>query len=85
MADVHSKEIRGKNMAAIKSRNTKPEMLVRKFLHTNGFRYKLHDKSLYKIWVLCDIHFVPFSFAFMIFTRFGRNLINHSGCSFNLA
>ena len=46
MADVHSKEIRSKNMAAIKSRNTKPEMLVRKFLHANGFRYKLNDKSL---------------------------------------
>ena len=46
MADVHSKEIRSKNMAAIKGRNTKPEMLVRKFLHANGFRYKLNDKSL---------------------------------------
>lgn len=46
MADVHTKEIRSKNMAAIKSRNTKPEMLVRKFLHANGYRYKLHDKSL---------------------------------------
>ena len=46
MADVHSKEIRSKNMAAIKAKNTKPEMLVRKFLHANGYRYKLHDKSL---------------------------------------
>jgi len=46
MADVHSKEIRSKNMAAIKGRNTKPEMIVRKFLHANGYRYKLHDKSL---------------------------------------
>ncbi|MGN6268055.1 MAG: very short patch repair endonuclease [Ginsengibacter sp.] len=46
MADVHSKEIRSKNMAAIKGKNTRPEMLVRKFLHANGFRYKLHDKSL---------------------------------------
>jgi DNA mismatch endonuclease (patch repair protein) len=46
MADVHSKEIRSKNMAAIKGKNTKPEMLVRKFLHANGYRYKLHDKSL---------------------------------------
>jgi DNA mismatch endonuclease, patch repair protein len=45
MADVHSKEIRSKNMAAIKVRNTKPEMLVRKFLHANGHRYKLHDKT----------------------------------------
>jgi hypothetical protein len=46
MADVHSKEIRSKNMAAIKGKNTKPEMLVRGFLHANGFRYKLHDKAL---------------------------------------
>ncbi len=46
MADVHTKEIRSKNMAAIKGKNTKPEMLVRRFLHANGFRYKLHDKSL---------------------------------------
>jgi DNA mismatch endonuclease (patch repair protein) len=33
-------------MAAIKGKNTKPEMLVRKFLHANWLRYKLHDKSL---------------------------------------
>jgi DNA mismatch endonuclease (patch repair protein) len=46
MADVHSKETRSKNMAAIKGKNTKPEMLVRKFLHANGYRYKLHDKNL---------------------------------------
>ncbi len=46
MADVHDKATRSKNMAAIKSKNTKPEMLVRRFLHANGFRYKLHDKSL---------------------------------------
>jgi DNA mismatch endonuclease, patch repair protein len=46
MADVHSKEIRSKNMAAIKGKDTKPEMLVRRFLHANGFRYKLHDKTL---------------------------------------
>jgi len=46
MADVHSRETRSYNMSQIKGKNTKPEMLVRKFLHTNGFRYKLHDKSL---------------------------------------
>ncbi len=46
MADVHDKATRSKNMAAIKGKNTKPEMLVRRFLHANGFRYKLHDKSL---------------------------------------
>jgi DNA mismatch endonuclease (patch repair protein) len=46
MADVHTKEQRSKNMAAIKGKNTKPEMLVRRFLHANGYRYKLHDKNL---------------------------------------
>jgi DNA mismatch endonuclease (patch repair protein) len=46
MADVHTKEIRSYNMSRIKGKNTKPEMIVRKFLHANGFRYKLHDKSL---------------------------------------
>lgn len=33
-------------MSRIKGKDTKPEMLVRKFLHANGFRYKLHDKNL---------------------------------------
>jgi len=50
MADVHSRETRSYpdyyREAAIKGKNTKPEMLVRKFLHANGYRYKLHDKSL---------------------------------------
>src|SRR5260221_14631094 len=46
MADVHTKEIRSYNMSRIRSTNTKPEMLVREFLHANGFRYKLHDKTL---------------------------------------
>lgn len=33
-------------MSRIKGKNTKPEMLVRKFLHRNGLRYKLHEKNL---------------------------------------
>jgi hypothetical protein len=33
-------------MSQIRSANTKPELLVRKFLHAQGFRYKLHDKIL---------------------------------------
>ena len=33
-------------MQQIRSTNTKPEMLVRKFLFANGFRYRLHDKKL---------------------------------------
>lgn len=46
MADVHSKEIRSYNMSKIKGKDTKPEILVRKFLFTNGLRYRLHDKKL---------------------------------------
>ncbi len=46
MADVHSKETRSYNMSRIKGKDTKPELLVRKFLHKNGFRYRLHVKDL---------------------------------------
>ncbi|MGH2553112.1 MAG: very short patch repair endonuclease [Chitinophagaceae bacterium] len=46
MADVHDKKTRSYNMSRIRSGNTKPEMLVRKFLHANGFRYSLHKKTL---------------------------------------
>lgn len=33
-------------MSHIKSKNTKPEILVRHFLHAQGFRYRLHCKDL---------------------------------------
>ena len=33
-------------MIQIRGKNTKPEMIVRHFLHANGLRYKLHDKTL---------------------------------------
>jgi DNA mismatch endonuclease, patch repair protein len=46
MADVHDEATRSYNMSQIKGKNTKPEMLVRKFLHVNGFRYRLHVKNL---------------------------------------
>lgn len=46
MADVHNKAQRSYNMSQIRSSNTKPEMLVRKFLHANGYRYSLHNKKL---------------------------------------
>ncbi len=46
MADVHDKETRSYNMSRIKGKNTKPEMVVRKYLHAHGFRYRLHVKNL---------------------------------------
>jgi len=33
-------------MSRIKSKNTRPELLVRKFLFSKGYRYRLHDKKL---------------------------------------
>ncbi|WP_430616651.1 DNA mismatch endonuclease, patch repair protein [Enterococcus sp. DIV0176] len=44
MADKISKEARSKNMSQIKSKNTKPELLVRKFLFSKGLRYRVNDK-----------------------------------------
>lgn len=44
MADVHKPDIRSYNMSRIKGKDTKPEMIVRKFLHSNGFRYNLHGR-----------------------------------------
>ncbi|MFA0962785.1 very short patch repair endonuclease [Roseivirga sp. BDSF3-8] len=46
MTDVHSKETRSYNMSRIRGKDTKPEMVVRKYLHSQGFRYRLHDKKL---------------------------------------
>ena len=46
MADVHSVATRSYNMSRIKGKNTKPEMLVRKYLFAHGFRYTLHSKKL---------------------------------------
>ena len=46
MADVHNKETRSYNMSRIKGKNTKPEMLVRQFLHARGCRYRLHVKDM---------------------------------------
>ena len=33
-------------MSRIRSKNTKPELIVRKFLYNNGLRYRLHAKDL---------------------------------------
>lgn len=46
MTDVHTTEQRSRNMAAIRSKNTKPEMVVRRVLSEMGLRYRLHRKDL---------------------------------------
>ena len=39
-------EQRHRNMAAIHGKNTKPEMMVRKYLWSHGFRYRLNHRGL---------------------------------------
>ena len=46
MADVHTPEQRSYNMSRIRSKNTKPEELVRKYLFSQGFRYRKNDVRL---------------------------------------
>lgn len=46
MTDVHDKDTRSFNMSRIKGKNTKPEILVRRFLFGNGFRYRLYSNKL---------------------------------------
>ena len=46
MSDRLTKEQRHKNMSAIRGKNTKPELLVRKFLFSRGFRYRLNHPRL---------------------------------------
>ena len=38
--------VRSRNMAAIRAKNTKPEIIVRKFLWAHGFRYRLNHPRL---------------------------------------
>ena len=46
MADNHSKEARSMNMSHIRSTNSKPEEIVRKYLFAEGFRYRKNVKKL---------------------------------------
>ena len=46
MADCHDKETRSYNMSRIRSKDTKPEEVVRKYLFSRGFRYRKNDTRL---------------------------------------
>jgi DNA mismatch endonuclease Vsr len=65
--DVHSKEIRSKNMRAIRASNTKIEVLLGKALWARGLRYRRNNKKVigkpdftfarYKLAIFCDSEF----------------------------
>lgn len=66
MTDIVTPEVRSRMMAGIRDKDTQPEMLVRRFLHRRGLRYRLHVK---------DLPGVPD----LVFVRYGAVLFIH-GC-----
>ena len=46
MPDSYSAEVRSRVMARVRSKGTRPEMLVRRALHQLGYRYRLHRSDL---------------------------------------
>ncbi|WP_455914519.1 very short patch repair endonuclease [Pseudomonas syringae] len=44
--DVVDPATRSRMMSGIRSKNTQPEMIVRKFLHSQGYRFRIHRKDL---------------------------------------
>jgi len=47
MADKFSKETRSRIMSSIRSKNTKPEITIRRLLWSRGIHYRIHDKSIF--------------------------------------
>ncbi len=46
MTDIVDEHTRSRMMSEIKGKNTKPELKLRRALHTRGLRYRLHEKKL---------------------------------------
>lgn len=46
MADTVTRSVRSRIMAAVKQKDTAPEMVVRRLLHSLGYRYRLHCRNL---------------------------------------
>ena len=46
MADIFDSATRSYVMSRIRGKDTRPELLVRKYLFAQGFRYRLHDRKL---------------------------------------
>jgi DNA mismatch endonuclease, patch repair protein len=70
MTDTFTKAERSRIMAAIKSRDTTPELTVRRLVHSLGYRYRLHVRSL------------PGT-PDLVFPRL-RKVINVNGCFWHL-
>lgn len=46
MPDIFSRDVRSKIMSSIRSKNTKPELVIRRMLWSKGKRYRVHDPTV---------------------------------------
>ena len=76
MADIVSPEQRSQNMAAIRSKDTKPEIYLRKLLFAKGFRYRIAEKSIFGH---PDLFLRKYNTAIFIHGCFWHR---HQGCKF---
>lgn len=74
--DIKSPEDRSKNMAAIRSKNTKPEIYFRKLLFAQGYRYSLNSKTVFGH---PDIYLRKYNTAIFIHGCFWHR---HSNCKY---
>ncbi|GAB6112541.1 very short patch repair endonuclease [Desulfomicrobium salsuginis] len=75
MADIVDSKKRSEIMSAIKQKNTKPELLVRRYFHAKGLRYRLHRKDLPG---KPDLVFPKFKLVVFVHGCFWHR---HEGCS----
>ena len=74
MADNHTKAVRSKNMSHIRSKDTRPEEIVRKYLFAKGFRYRKNVKALPG----CpDIVLPKYHTVIFVMDAFGTSMIVH--------
>ena len=76
MADILSPEKRSHNMAAIRSKDTKPEMYLRKLLFSKGYRYR---KNVSSIPGHPDIYLAKYNVAIFVNGCFWHR---HNGCKY---
>jgi len=76
MVDVVDKVTRSRMMSGIHGKNTKPELLVRKYLHGRGLRFRLHAKKLPG---KPDLVFPKYKTVVFVHGCFWHR---HSGCKF---
>ena len=76
MADTISPERRSRNMASIRSKDTKPEVYLRKLLYHNGFRYR---KNYSGVFGHPDIYLPKYKVAIFVHGCYWHR---HSGCRY---